>query len=127
MEEKIEYEQLPVIALRGLVVYPKVTMHFEAGREKSLRAIEKAMKADQRVLLLPQRSVMDNDPGFDKLNLIGTVAQIKQIVRVPGEAARLLVVGQTRARVCAHCHPVRRACHRDAPDRGHDAHGLSAV
>ena len=99
MEEKIEYEQLPVIALRGLVVYPKVTMHFEAGREKSLRAIEKAMKADQRVLLLPQRSVMDNDPGFDKLNLIGTVAQIKQIVRVPGEAARLLVVGQTRARV----------------------------
>ena len=49
MEERIEYEQLPVIALRGLVTYPHVTMHFEAGREKSLRAIEKAMKADQRI------------------------------------------------------------------------------
>ncbi len=99
MEERIEYEQLPVIALRGLVAYPQTTMHFEVGREKSLRAIEKAMKADQRVLLLPQRSVMDNDPDFDKLNSIGTVAQIKQIVRVPGEAARLLVTGLIRARV----------------------------
>ena len=99
MEERIEYEQLPVIALRGLVTFPNVTTHFEAGREKSLRAIEKAMKADQRVLLLPQRDLMDNDPDFDKLNPIGTVALIRQIIRVPGEAARLLVTGQTRARV----------------------------
>ena len=99
MEERIEYEQLPVIALRGLVAFPHATTHFEAGREKSLRAIDKAMKADQRVLLLPQRSVMDNDPDFNALNLIGTVAQIKQIVRAPGEAARLLVTGLSRARV----------------------------
>ncbi len=99
MEERIEYEQLPVIAMRGLVVFPHVTVHFEAGREKSLRAIDKAMKADQRVLLLPQRSLLDNDPDFEQLNLIGTVVQIKQIVRVPNEAVRLLVQGQTRARV----------------------------
>ena len=99
MEERMEYEQLPVIALRGLVVFPHTTTHFEAGREKSLRAIEKAMKTDQRVLLLPQRSVMDNDPDFDALNSVGTVAQIKQIVRSPGEAARLLVTGLSRARV----------------------------
>ena len=99
MEERMEYEQLPVIALRGLIAFPHTTMHFEAGREKSLRAIDKAMKADQRVLLLPQRSVMDNDPDFNALNPIGTVAQIKQIVRAPGEAARLLVTGLTRARV----------------------------
>ena len=99
MEERIEYEQLPVIALRGLVAFPSVTMHFEAGREKSLRAIEKAMKTDQRVLLLPQRSVMDNDPDFEQLNAIGTIARIKQIIRVPGESARLLVNCLTRARV----------------------------
>ncbi len=99
MEERIEYEQLPVIALRGLVTFPHTTTHFEAGREKSLRAIEKAMKTDQRVLLLPQKSVLDDDPDFEKLNPIGTVAQIRQIVRVPGEAARLLVTGLTRARV----------------------------
>ena len=99
MEEIIEYEQLPVIALRGMVAFPHVTMHFEAGREKSIRAVDKAMKADQRVLLLPQRSILDEDPDFQKLNLIGTVAQIRQIVRVPGEALRLLVTGLTRARV----------------------------
>ncbi|MBR6414216.1 MAG: endopeptidase La [Oscillospiraceae bacterium] len=99
MEEIIEYEQLPVIALRGMVAFPHVTMHFEAGREKSIRAVDKAMKADQRVLLLPQRSILDEDPDFQKLNLVGTVAQIKQIVRVPGEALRLLVTGLTRARV----------------------------
>ena len=52
MEEIIEYEQLPVGALRGMVAFPHVTMHFEAGREKSIRAVDKAMKADQRVLLL---------------------------------------------------------------------------
>ena len=99
MEEIIEYEQLPVIALRGMVAFPHVTMHFEAGREKSIRAVDKAMKADQRVLLLPQRSILDEDPDFQQLNLIGTVAQIRQIVRVPGEALRLLVTGLTRARV----------------------------
>ena len=99
MEERIEYEQFPVIALRGLVAFPHATMHFEAGREKSLRAIEKAMKNDQRVLLLPQRSLLDNDPDFEQLNSVGTVAQIKQIVRVPGEAARLLITGLYRARV----------------------------
>ena len=76
MEERIEYEQFPVIALRGLAAFPHATMHFEAGREKSLRAIEKAMKTDQRVLLLPQRSLLDNDPDFEQLNPIGTVAQI---------------------------------------------------
>ncbi|MBQ1679014.1 MAG: endopeptidase La [Oscillospiraceae bacterium] len=99
MEERIEYEQFPVIALRGLVAFPHATMHFEAGREKSIRAIEKAMKTDQRVLLLPQRSLLDNDPDFDQLNAVGTVAQIKQIVRAPGEAARLLITGLYRARV----------------------------
>ena len=99
MEERIEYEQFPVIAMRGLVSFPHATIHFEAGREKSLRAIDKAMKTDQRVLLLPQRSVLDNDPDFEALNAVGTVAQIKQVVRVPGEAARLLVSGLYRARV----------------------------
>ena len=57
------------------------------------------LKADQRVLLLPQRSVMDNDPDFDALNSVGTVAHIKQIVRAPGEAARLLVEGLYRVLV----------------------------
>lgn len=99
MEEVMEYELLPVLALRGLVAFPGVTMHFDVGRDKSLRAIEKAMKTNQRILLLPQLSILDQDPGFDQLNPIGTVAQIKQVMKVPGEAARLLVQCVVRARV----------------------------
>ena len=99
MEEVYEYEVLPVIALRGLVAFPGVNMHFDVGRDKSLRAIEKAMKGNQKVLLLPQLSLEDADPTFDQLNSIGVVARIKQVVRVPGESGRLLVENQVRARV----------------------------
>ena len=95
MEEVMEYELLPVLALRGLVAFPGVTMHFDVGRDKSLRAIEKAMKTNQRILLLPQLSILDQDPGFDQLNPIGTVAQIKQVMKVPGEAARLLASSES--------------------------------
>lgn len=99
MEEVMEYQVLPVIALRGLVAFPGITMHFDVGRDKSLRAIEKAMKSNQRILLLPQLSLLDADPSFDQLNQIGTVAQIKQIIRTPGENGRLLVENLVRARV----------------------------
>ena len=99
MEEQHEYEMLPVIALRGLVAFPGLTIHFEAGREKSLGAIDKAMKANHRILLLPQLSMLDSDPTFDQLNPIGTVAQIKQLIRAPGETAKLLVECIVRARV----------------------------
>ena len=99
MEEVIEYQVLPVIALRGLAAFPGVTMHFDVGRDKSLRAIEKAMKSNQKILLLPQLSLTDADPGFDQLNQIGTVARIKQMIRSPGESGRLLVENIVRARV----------------------------
>ena len=99
MEEKFEYEILPVIALRGLVAFPGVTLHFEVGREKSLAAIDKAMRTNQRILLLPQLSVLDNDPDFDRLNRIGTVGKIKQILRAKGESTRILIECMTRGRV----------------------------
>ena len=99
MEEFERLEQLPVLALRGLVAFPGNAVHFDAGRDKSLRAVEKAMKSDQRILLLPQRSVLDKDPGFDQLNRIGTVAVIKQIMRVPNDTMKILVECSTRAEV----------------------------
>ena len=99
MEEIMEYQVLPVIALRGLAAFPGVTMHFDVGRDKSLRAIEKAMKSNQKLFLLPQLSVTDADPTFDQLNQIGTVVRVKQMVRSPGENCRLLVENLVRARV----------------------------
>ena len=99
MEEIMEYEQLPVIPLRGLVAFPGATMHFDVGRERSLRALEKAVGSNQRLLLAPQKSLLCDDPGVDDLYEIGTAARVRQVLRLPGETARLLVECESRARI----------------------------
>ena len=99
MEELIEYEQLPVIPLRGMVAFPEATMHFDVGREKSVRALDRAVSTNQRLFLAPQKSLMTDDPGFDELYSVGTIAKVKQVLRLPGETVRVLVECQTRARI----------------------------
>ena len=100
MEEYLEYEQLPVIPLRGLVPFPGVTIHFDIGREKSVRALDKAMNTNQRVFLVPQNSILDQDPGFRELCRVGVVGHVKQVLRLPGESVRALVECRSRAAVC---------------------------
>ena len=99
MEELIEYEQLPVIPLRGMVAFPEATMHFDVGREKSVRALDRAVSTNQRLFLAPQKSLMTDDPGFDELYSVGTIAKVKQVLRLPGETVRVLVECQTRAKI----------------------------
>ena len=99
MSEIIIAGKLPVLALRGLAVFPDQTVHFEVGRKKSVLALEEAMKNDQNLLLIPQRRITDDDPGLDDLYTIGCVAKIKQILRPQGETIRVLVTGLCRARI----------------------------
>ena len=99
MIENITTGKLPVLALRGLAVFPDQTVHFEVGRKKSVLALEEAMKGDQNLLLIPQRDITVDDPGVDDLYSIGTVAKIKQILRPQGESIRVLVTGLCRARI----------------------------
>ncbi len=87
----------PVLALRGLAVFPKQTVHFDVGRDKSVKALEEAMKRDQKILLSPQFDLEIEDPGYENLAAIGTVGQIKQVLRAPGENTRVLVEGLFRA------------------------------
>ena len=87
----------PVLALRGLAVFPKQTVHFDVGRDKSVKALEEAMKRDQKILLSPQFDLEIEDPGSEDLAAIGTVGQIKQVLRAPGENTRVLVEGLFRA------------------------------
>ena len=87
----------PVLALRGLAVFPKQTVHFDVGRDKSVKALEEAMKRDQKLLLSPQFDLEIEDPGYEDLAAIGTVGQIKQVLRAPGENTRVLVEGLFRA------------------------------
>ena len=99
MSENVMSGVMPVLALRGLTVFPNQTAHFDVGREKSVRALDSAMKKDQTLLLIPQKNILDEDPGFDGLYPIGTVVMVKQILRSQGENLRVLVTGLCRGRV----------------------------
>lgn len=87
----------PVLALRGLAIFPKQTVHFDVGRDKSVKALEEAMKRDQKIMLSPQFDLEIEDPRYEDLAAIGTVGQIKQVLRAPGENTRVLVEGLYRA------------------------------
>ena len=88
---------IPVLALRGMTVFPGVITHFDVGREKSIRAIDEAMSADQMIFMLSQVDILDDDPAVKKLSEIGTVCYIKQLLRLPGDVVRILVEGRYRA------------------------------
>lgn len=95
MEEKII--TIPAIALRGLTVLPKMIHHFDISREKSINALERAMVGEQKVFLVTQRHPEDEEPKIDGLFQVGTIAQIKQLVKMPGGVIRVMVEGLTRA------------------------------
>ena len=99
MDEKWNVGALPILALRGMVVFPEQTVHFEVGRKKSVLALEEAMRRDQMLLLMPQRDIAVDDPDLDDLFPIGTVAKVKQVLKAQGETIRVLVTGVCRAGV----------------------------
>ncbi len=99
MTEQFVSGKMPVLALRGLAIFPDQTVHFDIGRVKSALALEAAMKGDQTLLLIPQKDIMDDDPGLSQLYPIGTVVTVKQVLKAQGENVRVLVNGLCRGRV----------------------------
>ncbi|WP_077610544.1 endopeptidase La [Clostridium sp. Marseille-P2415] len=92
---------MPVIALRGMTVLPKMMLHFDISRTKSVAAVEKAMVGDQMVCLVTQRNPEEADPGIDDLFQVGTVALIKQLVKLPNNVIRVMVEGLERVELLA--------------------------
>lgn len=90
---------LPLLALRGLVVFPEMVLHFDVGRKKSMLALNEAMSADQTIFLVTQRDLRDDEPDADALYKIGVVAKIRQVLRLPGDNVRVLVEGLYRAKM----------------------------
>ena len=90
---------MPVLALRGLAVFPEQTVHFDVGRTKSALALEAAMKKDQMLFLVPQKDLLVDDPKLADLYAVGTVVKVKQLLNAPDENLRVLVTGVTRARI----------------------------
>ena len=99
MSEQLYSGRLPVLALRGLAIFPDQTVHFDVGRVKSALALEHAMKHDKRLILVPQKNIIDDDPGLSGLYPIGTVVRVKQILKSQNENIRVLVEGIHRARI----------------------------
>ena len=104
MSEIIITTKMPVLALRGMTVFPEQTVHFDVGRMKSVLALEQAMKHDQVLFLAPQKDISQDDPGLAGLYPVGTVAKVKQILKSQGENIRVLVTGLYRAKITEMTH-----------------------
>ena len=90
---------IPVLPLRGMVVYPAVVMHLDIGRKPSVEALEMAMMQKREILLISQKESAIKDPKQDNLFSIGTVAYVKQMLKLPNGTIRVLVEGTARAKV----------------------------
>lgn len=96
--------ELPVIPLRGLVVFPDMVLHFDVGRRKSVEALKSAMHNNQRVFLVCQKDASVDDPGIDEIFEIGVVCNIKQMVRIPNsDNLRVVVEGVERGKIISVC------------------------
>ena len=90
--------ELPIIPLRGIVVFPKMVLHFDVGRKKSIKALQKAMDDEQKVFLVCQKDASVDEPNIDDMYDVGVICTIRQMMRIPGsENMRVVVEGDERA------------------------------
>ncbi len=100
MPNEPQYVTMPMLALRGLTVFPGMLLHFDVGREISIKALEESMSAGQSIFLVAQRNVAVEMPSFEDLYRIGTISNVRQILRLPGDNVRVMVEGVTRGQLC---------------------------
>ncbi len=92
-------ESLPLLPLRGMIVFPYMVVPLDVGRDKSISALEEAMIQDRLIVLAAQRQAKVNDPDKDDIYEIGTMAEIKQLLKLPDGTIRVLVEGLRRVRI----------------------------
>lgn len=99
MGERSGKRELPLLPLRGLLVYPSMVLHLDVGREKSIRALEQAMVDDNKILLATQEEVQIEEPDAEQIYKVGTIARVKQMLKLPNGTIRVLVEGLQRAKI----------------------------
>ena len=97
MEETNMTRILPAVALRGLTILPDMMIHFDLSRKKSIAAVEQAIKGDQKVLLVTQKDPEDEEPQIENVYLVGTIATVKQISKLPNGIVKIMAEGEKRA------------------------------
>lgn len=98
MKHELQITALPIVALRGLVIFPKMVLHFDVGRKKSVAALNAAMEGDREIFLVAQKDLQADDPKQGDLYACGVVASVRQVLRLPGtENIRVVAEGSYRA------------------------------
>ena len=102
---------IPMIALRGLAVLPETVLHFDVSRTRSIEAVQEAMSGDEKIFLLTQKNIEAEEPMEEDLYRIGTIATIKQVIKMPKQILRVVVSGERRAEITEleHMDPYMRA------------------
>ncbi|MBQ6384383.1 MAG: endopeptidase La [Clostridia bacterium] len=121
--------ELPVLPLRGLTLFPGMVLHFDVGRAKSVRALEKSLMADQKIFLVTQINDSIEDPKPEDLHPVGVIATIRQVMNLPGENVRVLVEGESRGSIRQvleqePCFTAEVLIHRDRAARSAEAKAL---
>ncbi len=98
-EYTIEKKTLALIPLRGVTIFPHMVVHFDVGREKSIQALEKAMMDEAIIFLCAQKDPKMDDPSLDDIHHVGTIAKVKQMLKLPGGSIRVLVEGINRGKI----------------------------
>ncbi len=96
-KRKAKTQRIPLMPLRGLMIFPHMVLHFDVGRPRSIAALEEAMLEKQRIFLVAQKDGDVENPGAGDMCRMGTIALIKQVLNLPGDSLRVLVEGQQRA------------------------------
>lgn len=91
--------KLPLLPLRGVLVFPYMVIHLDVGRERSVEAIDKAMVEEREIFLSMQKEAQTDEPDMEDIYKTGTIAEIKQLLKLPGGTIRVLVEGKHRARI----------------------------
>ncbi len=94
---------MPALALRGLTIFPNMLLHFDVGREASIKALDEAMATGQPIFLVAQKEITVETPRAEDLFSIGTISNIRQILRLPGDNVRVMVEGVARGQLAGLC------------------------
>ena len=98
-KEITETKRMPMIAMRGIVLFPNMILHFDVGRKKSIAALEEVMKGDRTVFLSAQKNIEDDEIDANGVNKVGVVAEVRQVLKTDDETIRILVEGKYRAKL----------------------------
>lgn len=94
-----DINELPLLPLRGLLVFPSMVLHLDVGRKKSIAALEKAMMGEQNIFLAAQKKISVEEPKTDEVYRVGTIAKVKQMLKLPNGTIRVLVEGLERGEI----------------------------